>query len=123
MPITRKQFELGIDLDVEQVMEALSGFLMDHPEEAYTSGELWDRFRESSAFQSLWENYVSHRALSEIAEGLMRQLFEDNEARQIFDYGLQVLVDRAVVFERAVRAVHYYSVGPRSLDEVLNAGF
>jgi len=40
MPITRKQFELGIDTEIEGYMKRIRDFLAEHQEEAFTLSEL-----------------------------------------------------------------------------------
>ncbi|MEK7777623.1 MAG: hypothetical protein AAB303_03245 [Chloroflexota bacterium] len=40
MPITRRQFELGIAPAIEEWMEKLYDFLREHKDQAYTAGEL-----------------------------------------------------------------------------------
>ena len=40
MPITRRQFELGINEQVEEVMKAVGEFLGAHPQEAFDQEEL-----------------------------------------------------------------------------------
>ena len=40
MPLSRRQFELGIDSEAEDWMRQAYQFLSEHPELAYSSGEL-----------------------------------------------------------------------------------
>jgi hypothetical protein len=40
MPITRKQFELGIDSKVEALMKEIHSFLASHPSEAFNVAEI-----------------------------------------------------------------------------------
>jgi len=40
MPITRKQFELGIDAEIESYMKRIHDFLAQHRDEAFTLSEL-----------------------------------------------------------------------------------
>ncbi len=40
MPITRKQFEIGIDPKIEEWMEKIRAFLSEHKDEAFNANEL-----------------------------------------------------------------------------------
>lgn len=42
MPITRKQFEMGTDDEIEKYKKMICDFLIQHKEEAYTAKELAD---------------------------------------------------------------------------------
>jgi len=40
MPLSRRQFELGVDFEAEDWMRQADQLLSEHPELAYSSGEL-----------------------------------------------------------------------------------
>lgn len=42
MPITRQQFDLGIDANVEALMRQLVAFLEARKDEAFSNRELWE---------------------------------------------------------------------------------
>ena len=44
MPITKLQFEMGIDGGIEALMVALYDFLIEHQETAYAEEELYEQF-------------------------------------------------------------------------------
>ena len=44
MPITKLQFEMGIDGGIESLMVALYDFLIEHTETAYAEEELYQQF-------------------------------------------------------------------------------
>jgi hypothetical protein len=44
MPITKLQFEMGIDGGIESLMVALYDFLIEHQETAYAEEELYQQF-------------------------------------------------------------------------------
>jgi len=49
MPITRKQFERGIDTEVEQWMGSISEFLKEFKDQAFTAEEIAERLGETKA--------------------------------------------------------------------------
>lgn len=103
MPITRKQFDLGIDAELESWMRRMSDFLVQHQEEAFSLDELGGAL-EAGGWNSLDFDF---KPLS--------------SQRQRFELALRRLVDLDVVSERVVAGVHYYAAGRRSLSDVLAA--
>lgn len=82
MPITRKQFEIGIDAEIEEWMYKISTFLVVHKDEAFTEGELWEKIYGKSG----WRVVV----------------------REAFEEALGKLVDTGGARKRKIRDVEYY---------------
>ncbi len=55
MPITRKQFEMGIDPKIEEWMKEIHSFLAQDKDTAFKKGELWEAIRGE------WPRLVSDR--------------------------------------------------------------
>ncbi|MCZ6615397.1 MAG: hypothetical protein O6920_06425 [Chloroflexi bacterium] len=81
MPITKRQFELGINLDVEEWMEKIYDHLAEHKDEAYSSDELASVLGVESDFR----------------------------AREIIGHALVVLAQLGAVDIREVRLTKYYT--------------
>ena len=59
MPITRRQFEWGVDAEIEEWMEKIRAFLAEHKDEAFTMDELWKAiYAKSSWPTSVREAFV-----------------------------------------------------------------
>ncbi len=90
MPISRKQFELGIvDADVESWARRIHIFLAEHKEEAFTRGELREQF------------------------GLRPDGWD--MTTEPFDVALYKLVELKAAEERTVQGKSYYSYGSNPL--------
>jgi hypothetical protein len=100
MPITRRQFDLGIDSEVEAVMKRVVDYLKGGRDQAFTPEELWEgcygpRPPQSTVFYPV------------------------DERESYFFYALQRLVDLRVVEERVLGSAQYYAVGHVPLDVAL----
>ena len=51
MPITRKQFEWGVDTEIEDWMNKILAFLAEHENEAFTRDELWKLIYKQTSWQ------------------------------------------------------------------------
>ncbi len=82
MPITRKQFEWGVDTEIEDWMNKILAFLAEHENEAFTRDELWKLIYK----QTSWQMTV----------------------REAFNEALDKLVFIKDVERRIIRDVEYY---------------
>ena len=96
MPITGKQFELGIDSAIEEWMKKIHSFLVEHRDEASTQYELAEQLDGFS------ERY---KKLSFGAVGVVA------EFNSTFEMALEKLVETRAVESRLVRGQSYYRVG------------
>lgn len=100
MPIGRKAFELA--MNTEEWMKAIHDFLIEHKEEAFTSGELKKEFGVPDVL--------------EISRNPAEQ-----EIENIFDMALRALVERGVVEKKQIKVKYlntyqdYYSYGSNPL--------
>ena len=101
MPITRQQFELGIDSEIETYMRNVATFLEHHPDEAYSLDELWQSVIGEPA--SVPFSAISIWPLEQ----------------KKFAYALDRLVDLGVAADRQLANVRYYSIGRVKLAQVL----
>lgn len=90
MPITGKQFELGIDSAIEKWMKKIHSFLIGHRDQAFTKKEIWEQCRSS------------------------KYPFLDKE--DDFEVALEELLETGAVDTRLVRGEGYYRVGPNPLE-------
>ena len=104
MPITGKQFELGIDSAVEGWMRKIHSFLDDHRDEAFTKYELAEQV---NAFTRRYKE-----AGKELKEQLAKLLAEFNSD---FELALDRLLETGAVDTRLIRGETYYRVGPKPL--------
>ena len=81
MPITRKQFELEIDTEIEKWMEKIRAFLVEHKDVAFSRTELWETLCGKG---EEWEAWVS---------------------------ALDKLVELAQAEKRIIRDTNYYAYG------------
>ncbi len=82
MPITRKQFEIGVDTKIEEWMKKILAFLAEHKDEAFTHDEL-----RKAILGTSWK----------ISE------------REAFDEALNKLVELGGAEKRIIRGTDYYS--------------
>ncbi len=82
MPITRKQFEWGVDAEIEKWMNKILAFLAEHKNEAFTRDELWKLIYK----QTSWPKPV----------------------REAFNEALDKLVVIKEAERRIIRDVEYY---------------
>jgi len=83
MPITRRQFELGVDAEIEGWMDKIHNFLSEHKDEAFNSEELWKTIYGKPAWQPA--------------------------VREAFDEALIKLVDQEMAARRIIRETSYYA--------------
>ncbi len=105
MPITKRQFELGIDSDLEERMQNIYSFMESHQDEAYSLSELREIFKIPDSPKDY--DYSS-------AAGWVT----DNER---FLMSLERMVKLDIVRERDVASVKYYATGRFTLTEILNS--
>lgn len=100
MPITRRQFEFGIDSVIENEMRRIYSFLEAHKDEAFTQDEL----EEALGVPSL----------------LSLKDKQDFAALENFRIGLEKLVEVGAALVSKVRETQYYSISPAlSLGSIL----
>jgi len=103
MPITGKQFELGIDPKIEEWMRKIHSFLNKHKDEAFTEDELGEQL------DALSEKYKKVRAKGEDDFAVAR--FDST-----FEAALEKLLEISAANSRLVRGVSYYRVGQEPLN-------
>ncbi len=103
MPITRRQFELGINEQVEEVMKAISEFLATRRQEAFEKHEL------ASALG----------VLDAGDEPLERMRKFNSEVGLRFVSAMSRLVELGVVQVRLVEGSEYYATGRHALSDLL----
>ena len=82
MPITRRQFEWGVDAEIEDWMDKILAFLAERKNEAFTGDELWELIYAKTS----WQKTV----------------------REAFDEALGKLVVIGDAERRIIRDVEYY---------------
>jgi hypothetical protein len=88
VPITRKQFELGIDNEeIIEVMKKIYAFLTEHKDQAFIKEEI----RELSGFFAL-------------------------KTHASFDEALEKLVEQRAAEAKRIKAKTYYSYGDKPLE-------
>ncbi|MBE0415690.1 MAG: hypothetical protein IBX36_04020 [Dehalococcoidia bacterium] len=105
MPITRKQFELEVDSEVEGWMRKIHSFLGEFKEQAFTKDELAEQLDGFS------ERYKELR-LKGVIVGITPKLKFDSD----FEVALEELLETGAVDTRLVRGEGYYRVGPNPLE-------
>lgn len=96
MPITRKQFELGIDSTVEDWMEKIYTFLDQNKTQAFNSSEIGAALDAPSNYGEM--GYAQERA---------------------FNSALEKLVEMNAVNEREVEGTIYFAPGKYTLKQLL----
>lgn len=91
MPITRRQFELGIDNETESWMKRVHEYLAAHPDEAFTVEELVGSLRGSNPGMT------------------------DSELSLLLRTAVDKLAELGAAEVRTVREIEYYAAGPQSL--------
>ena len=104
MPITRKQFDMGIDQRTEEWMEKIRTFLTEHKDEAFTREEIR-------------QNY--HKDLLELLTDQQKEFLKLrggndpftvlSDESSAFNAALEKLVEMDEVEERRIRGEDYYS--------------
>ncbi len=105
MPITRKQFEMGIDTKIQEWMRKIHSFLAAHKDEAFTSGELHEYLDPSWIRDFEGKPFITFDESTAI-----------KEEREAFNVTLEKLVGLEAVEERKIRGEYYYSYGPFPLE-------
>ena len=82
MPISRKQFERGIDPQVEELMGKINHFLSGHRDEAFDSSELLEAAMGSS---------------------------REKDKLDAFNEALMKLIEMEMVEKKAIGGIDYYS--------------
>lgn len=98
MPITAKQFELGIDSNIEGWMRKIHSFLASHKLEAFTSVEL---AKELEGFTF---------------KGAPRRQAPVQYLDEAFQAAVEKLVETRAVDSRVVRGESYYALGHTPLS-------
>ena len=96
MPITGRQFELGINSEIEGCMKRIHSFLVQHPELAYTVEELATELNGFALFPP--------------------PLPGMGVPMRSFVIALDRLAELRAVEARIVREQRYFRVGPEPLD-------
>ncbi len=91
MPITRRQFDLGINDELERVMRSAHGFVVAHPGEAFSEDEL----------------------ASDLG-------IRDEASQLLFREGLWKMVEANILQARDVAGVTYFAPGRFTIDQVLS---
>ncbi|MBI2304616.1 MAG: hypothetical protein HYU86_07720 [Chloroflexi bacterium] len=102
MPITRKQFELGIDSAIEEWMKRIHRFLADHKDEAFTEEEIK-------------LNILGQPPERDTPEWI-KTLLKYQEKQVGFSEALGKLVELSAAKEKSVGGATYYAVGSRPLE-------
>jgi hypothetical protein len=108
MPISRRQFDLGINEDIEAWMRRIDEFLAQHPSEAFSVAELARQFGVPELDMSVHT----------VAQNLSSFLMSDEQKR--FAVALVKLSDVDVVSEREVAGDSYFASGRYRLTEILD---
>ena len=93
MPITRKQFEQGIDEVIEQWIVRVHALLSDHRDEAYNEDEL------KAAFASVLPSAV----------GTLRDITQRRESQHPLKAALATLLERDAIDVRIIADTPYYA--------------
>ncbi len=101
MPITKHQFQLGIDAEIERDMRKLARFLEDHGDQAYSLSELWhETGQPGELVMAPWNT-------------------EAPVEQRRFWYAINKLVDLRVADERTLAGTNYYAIGKVGIEQVL----
>jgi len=104
MPITRRQFEMGIDNRIEEWMEKIRAYLCEHRDEAFAKEELRKYF-STTLVESLDERYqriMQHNKNMDAFNFL-------SDEWSAFESALSKLFEIRDIEEREIRDVIYYS--------------
>jgi uncharacterized protein YktB (UPF0637 family) len=103
MPITRKQFEEGVDEKLEEWMKKIQKFLEQHNNEAFSLEELHKEFEQYLLRLLSEDEKISLKVAKEDAF-----IFLPGE-KQAFDSALDKLVEMKKAEKRIIRDKEYYS--------------
>ena len=104
MPITRKQFEMGIDNKTEEWMGKIQTYLCEHIEEAFSKEELRQYF--GTTLVELLEEH--QKRIVEQQKNVDAFYFLPDE-KSAFNSALGKLVETDDIEVRIIRDVYYYS--------------
>ena len=100
MPITRRQFDLGIDEAVERWMINIHGFLSRNKEQAFSAEDLWKNVTHVLPTLTAHQQSIPNPA----RESLLVQF-----QRRDFELGLQKLAEIRAIDVRYVKEQPYYA--------------
>lgn len=108
MPITRRQFELGIDSKIEEWMKKIHSFLSERKDEAFTEKELRQHFSPTllERLSDPQKRLVQSQRERKIEVDAFGFLPDEREA---FELALEKLEEQRAVEERKIRDIYYYS--------------
>lgn len=109
MPLTRKQFELGIDRQIEESMSRIYSYLSLHKEEAFTEEELAAGLGVKEPSKPMSGDFNALNSYRKAYE-------EYGERLRLLNKALGKLIEIGVVESAEVRASIYYAVGSRPLE-------
>ena len=112
MPITRKQFEVGIDPKIEEWMKTIHSFLYEHKNEGFTEEELREQYRPT-LFESLSDEKKKFLETRRSRDPF-HILSDENRA---FELALEKLVELRAAAKAIIRDTEYYAVR-KKLEEV-----
>lgn len=107
MPLTRKQFELGINSDVEAAMRRIHSYLSEHKDQAFTKEEI---------ALALGVSFLGSAPQS--GEG-REKYWERVKHYRDFEVALEKLIELRVVEGAEISATTYYAAGRRPLESFL----
>ena len=114
MPLTRKQFELGIDKHVEEWMRRIYSYLSQHKEEAFTEDELAKGLGVEEPSAPISSNNMARASYIKAEQ-------EYRDKLQLLNKALGKLIEIGVVETGEVRATIYYALGRRPLELFLES--
>jgi len=80
MPITRRQFDMGIDNEIEKCMGKISSFLAEHKDEAFSIEEL------SEVCYGEVRSFIEGKTVAEALDKLVEQEVESRKIRNVYYY-------------------------------------
>lgn len=105
MPITRRQFELEIDIKTEEWMDKIEAFLAEHKDEAFTEEDLRQHYRP--ILLGLLSEQEKRRLQVIGGKGDPFAILPDE--KRAFDLALEKLVEIQAAEKRIFRDTHYYA--------------
>ena len=103
MPITRKQFEMGIDSKIEEWMAKIRAFFTERKDEAFTEEEIRQHFSASliERLTDLEKKIIQTTATKDPFDIL-------GDEKSAFESALETLVDFKAIEMREIRGTYYY---------------
>ena len=109
MPLTRKQFELGIDKHIEEWMRHIYSYLSQHKEEAFTEDELAEGLGVKEHSKPISGDFNARTSYIKAEQ-------EYKDRLQLLNKALGKLIEIGVVETGEIRATIYYALGRRPLE-------